>query len=148
MTTSSKEYRVPVSGGGDLDNSPRVAIFSIDEATAQEILTLSSLARAHNLHKVEKFDYRTRFLQFDPETDADDAEEAGLDNEVRTECDVLVVQKDEFSFAAYVKHTDVQVYCEKCSIEALLEHFGLKQQSTQADNTDAAPEAQRPRMQP
>lgn len=133
MTTNSKDYRVAVHGGGDLVNSPSVAIFSIDEEMAREILKLSSLAKVHDLHKLEKFDYRVRFLQFDPEMDAEDAEEAGEENEVRTECDVLVVEKEEFLFSAYVKHTDVKVSCEGRSIAELLEHFGLKQEAVQAD---------------
>ena len=84
-----KVYRVEVSGGGDLDVSPQVAIFEVSEESAREIIRLAELVKANDLHKVERFDYRTEFLQFDPENSPEDAEEQGDENSVRTECDSL-----------------------------------------------------------
>lgn len=129
MTTttnpSPKNYRVKVHGGRDCDNSPTVALFAIDEQTAQVILSLAKLAKDNDLHKLEKFDYRVRFLQYDPETDPEDAKDAGAENEVRTECEVLSVTRNDFFFAAYIKHTDIRVSCEGQSLDELIEHFGL-----------------------
>lgn len=123
--SESKNYRVEVHGGGECDNAPGVAVFSIAEESAREIVKLAGLVKEHGLHKVEKFDYRAEFLQFDPETDPEDAENAGEGNDVRTECDCLNVSDDEFWFTAYIKHTDVKVSCKGQSIADLKAHFGL-----------------------
>lgn len=120
-------YRMSVTGGGDLDNCPSVAVFSIDKATAELILRISGIVKANDLHKAEKFDYRANFMQYDPETDPEDAADAGDENSVRTECDALVIKDDSFFYAAYVKHTDVKVETESCPISELVAHFGLAQ---------------------
>ncbi len=122
---SPKTYRPEVRGGGDLDNSPGVAVFEVSVLSAREIIKLSELVRSNNLCKVERFDYRADFLQYDPEVDSDDALEVGDENSVRTECDVLVVTDGEFFFRAFVKHTDVSVECEAQSIAELAAHFGI-----------------------
>lgn len=122
-----KTYRVETRGGGDCDNTPSVAIFSIDELTAKTIMALAALVTTYGLHRVEKFDYRTQYLQFDPETIPEDAEAAGEENEVRTDCDSLVVHASTFKFSAYIKHTDVQVWTDEQSIDELVAHFGLSE---------------------
>ena len=100
-----KSYRVAVHGGDDLERAPRVAKFQVTEKYAREIVRLAALVTANDLHQVERFDGQADFMQFDPETDPDDAQEAGEENFIRTECDVLAVTKDEFFFEAYVRHT-------------------------------------------
>ncbi|VVE18209.1 MULTISPECIES: hypothetical protein [Pandoraea] len=120
-----KCYRVEVHGGGELDNAPGVAIFQVSKQSAQDIVSLSAVVRANNLYKVERFDYRAEFLRYDPLVDVDDAQDAGEENSVRTECDVLVVTEAEFFFRAYVKHTDDSVECAAQSIAELARHFGI-----------------------
>ena len=126
MTQSqSKQYCVEAHGGGDCDNTPSVANFYIDEATAKLIGQLAEYVKANDLYTVVKWDARAWFLQFDPETEPEDAAEAGAENDVRTECDRLMVSADEFWFAAYIKHTDAEVSSERQPIGALLAHFGI-----------------------
>ena len=126
MTQSqSKQYCVEAHGGGDCDNTPSVANFYIDEATAKLIGQLAEYVKANDLYTVVKWDARAWFLQFDPETEPEDAAEAGAENDVRTECDRLMVSADEFWFAAYIKHTDAEVSSERQPIGDLLAHFGI-----------------------
>ena len=125
MTIEARSYVSPAHGGGDCDVSPSATMFSIDAGTARRIVMLSELVKANDLHKVEGFDYRASFLQFDPATDPEDAAEAGEANTLRTECDVLVVTREDFYFSAYIKHTDIEISCEGVPINLLKEHFGL-----------------------
>lgn len=122
---SSKTYRVDVTGGGELDKSPRRAIFEVSEESARNIIELSAVVRVNDLYRVEKYDCRAQYLQYDPETDPEDALDAGEENAVRSECDVLVVTDDAFFFKAYVKHTDAAVECEAQSIAELAAHFAI-----------------------
>ncbi len=124
-TSQPKLYRVAVYGGEDLDRAPRVAKFHVTEEYAREIIGLAALVAANDLHQVERYDGHADFLQYDPETDPDDAQEAGDENSVRTECDVLAVSKDEFFFQAYVKHTDIRVQCAAQPIAELAAHFAI-----------------------
>lgn len=121
-----KLYRANVHGGGDLDNAPSVAVFQVDEQLARDVVKFAKMVKENGLYKVERFDYRAEFLQFDPEADPIDAEEAGEENLVCTDCDCLVVTEGEFFFEAYVRHTSVYVSCEAQPISELAEHFGLK----------------------
>ncbi|KAF7962631.1 hypothetical protein AWV80_19425 [Cupriavidus sp. UYMU48A] len=120
-----KAYSVAVYGGDDLERAPRIAKFQVTDNFAREIVRLASLVRANDLHKVERFDYRADFLQYDPDSHPDDAQEAGEENFIRTECDVLAVTKDEFFFQAYVKHTDERVQCATQPIAELAAHFAI-----------------------
>lgn len=124
-TSQAKSYRVAAYGGGDLDRAPRVAQFQVTDNLAREIVRLAALVTDNDLHQVERFDRHADFLQYDPETDPDDAQEEGEENSVRTECDVLVVSKDEFFFQAYVKHTDKRVQCAAQPIAELAAHFAI-----------------------
>lgn len=121
-----KLYRAEVHGGGDLDVSPSVAVFQVDEQLARDIIKFASLVKANDVYKIERFDYRAEFLQFDPETAPEDAAQAGEGNSVRTDVDCLVVTESEFFFRAYVKHTDVGVECSGQSVSELAKHFGLQ----------------------
>lgn len=121
-----KLYRAKVHGGGDLDVSPSVAVFQVEEPLARDIIKLASLVKANDVYKIERFDYRAEFLQFDPEAEPEDAVQAGEGNFVRTDCDCLVVTDSDFFFRAYVKHTDVGVECSGQSVSELAKHFGLQ----------------------
>lgn len=124
-SAETKSYRVAVHGGDYLDRAPRIAKFEVTETYAREVVRLAALVVANDLHQVERLDCRADYMQFDPETNPEDAQEAGEDNAVRTECDVLVVSKDEFLFEAYVKHTDERVKCSAQPIAELAAHFGI-----------------------
>lgn len=139
-----KTYRVAVKGGGECDVSPGVAIFDINEEEARQIVKLAAMVRANDLHKVEKFDYRAEFLQFDPETDPEDAAEAGEENFVRTELECLNVTRDDFFISAYIKHTGIKVSCVGQTIADLMSHFGLSDDdSPGVGNVLVQPEVQK-----
>lgn len=134
MSIKNKDYKVQAHGGGECDITPRVVVFSIDLETAQKIVKLAALAEANDLHRLESFDYRAKFLQFDPESDTEEAERVGTENAIRTECDRLAVGKQDFHFTGYIKHTDFEVHCDNCAIADLAAHFGLQ---AGAEITDA-----------
>ena len=121
-----KSFRTEVRCGNDNYNDiPSVVKFSLDEAAAAEIIRLAGIVTANGLYKIEKFDYRARYLKYDPEQDPEDAELAGEENEFRTEADVLNVSDTEFWFSAYIKHTDIEVLSEQQGIDDLAKHFGF-----------------------
>ncbi|ABM96888.1 hypothetical protein Mpe_B0109 (plasmid) [Methylibium petroleiphilum PM1] len=126
MSITNKDYKVEAKGGGECDITPRVVVFSIDLETAKKIVKLAALAEANDLHRIESFDYRAQFLQFDPEAEPEEVERVGDENEIRTECDLLAVGKKDFTFSAYIKHTDIEIRSEGCSIADLMAHFGLQ----------------------
>ena len=115
-----KSFRTEVRCGNENYNDiPSVVKFSIDEAAAAEIIRLASIVTANGLYKIEKFDYRARYLKYDPEQDPEDAELAREENEFRTEADVLNVSDTEFWFSAYIRHTDIEVVSEQQRIDEL-----------------------------
>jgi hypothetical protein len=120
-----KMYRAAVRTDSDYDDIPSLALFAMREDDARTVAGLSMLVREHALHKVERFDYRAHFYRYDPEQGPADAEEAGEENEARTECDCLNVSDTEFWYSAYLKHTAVEVLTERQPIADLLAHFGL-----------------------
>jgi hypothetical protein len=121
-----KTFRTEVRCGNDNYNDiPSEVEFSIDEAAAAEIIRLAAIVKSNDLYKVEKFDYRARYLKHDPEQDPEDAELAGEENEFRTEADVLNVSDTEFWFSAYIKHTDIEVLSEQQGIDDLAKHFAI-----------------------
>ena len=137
-----KLYRAEVHGGGDLNVSPSVAVFQVDEQLARDIIKFALLVKANDVYKIERFDYRAEFFQFDRESAPDDAEEAGDGNAVRTDCDCLVVTDSEFFFRADVKHTDVGVECRAQSILDLAKHFGLPFGDPDASQIEVQTQAQ------
>jgi hypothetical protein len=127
---NSKTFRTEVRYGNDNYNDvPSVVEFCIDEATAAEIIRLAAIVNSNGLYKVEKFDYRARYLKCDPEEDPEESKLAGEENEFRTEADVLNVSDEEFWFSAYIKHTDIEILSEQQSIDDLVEHFGFERQA-------------------
>lgn len=133
-----KTYLAECSGSNEHASIPAVAAFEIDAAKAAEILKLAAVVTAHNLHKVEKFDYSPRWLKTDPsDPDQDDClaedredgeptDDEDSDPEMRTECDCLNVSSDSFWFSCLIKHTDVEVTCANQPIRELAVHFGLE----------------------
>jgi len=124
---NSTTFRTEARCGNDHYNDvPTVVEFIIEEATAAEIIRLAAIVNTNGLYKVERFDYRARYLKFDPKENPEDAELAGEDNEFRTEADVLNVSDTEFWFSAYIKHTDIEVLSEQLRIEDLAQRFDLE----------------------
>ncbi len=123
--TTSKNYRTEVRTDSDYDEIPSVAVFSIEEATAQRILKLSALVKDHGLYKIEEFDYRTAFLKSGAEDEIDD------DDHASTEADCLNVSEREFWFSAIIKHTNVEIVTGRQSIADLASHFGLASEATE-----------------
>ena len=126
----SKTFRTEVRCGNDNYNDvPTVVEFTIDEATATEIIRFAAIVKANDLYKVERFDYRAMYLKYDPEQDPEDAKLAGEENEFRTEADVLNVSDTEFWFSAYIKHTDIEILSEQQRIDDLVQHFSFERQA-------------------
>ncbi len=124
---NSTTFRTEARCGNDHYNDvPTVVEFIIEEATAAEIIRLAAIVNTNGLYKVERFDYRARYLKFDPKENPEDAELAGEDNEFRTEADVLNVSDTEFWFSAYIQHTDIEVLSEQLRIEDLAQRFDLE----------------------
>ena len=119
----SKTFRTEVRCGNDYNDIPTIVEFSIDEATAADIIRLAGIVSANGLYKIEKFDYRAKYLKYDPEQDPEEAKLAGENNEFRTEVDLLNVGDREFWFSAYIKHTDIEILSEQQSIDDLVRHF-------------------------
>ena len=127
---NSTTFRTEARCGNDHYNDvPTVVEFIIEEATAAEIIRLAAIVNTNGLYKVERFDYRARYLKFDPKENPEDAELAGEDNEFRTEADVLNVSDTEFWFSAYIKHTDIEVLSEQLRIDDLAQRFDLKKRA-------------------
>ena len=123
---NSKIFRTEVCCDNDnYSDIPTVAEFTIDEATAADIVRLAAIVKANDLYKVARFDYRAKYLKYDPEQDPEDANLAGDGNEFRTEADALNVSDTEFWFSAYIKHTDIRILSEQQRIDDLVHHFAL-----------------------
>jgi hypothetical protein len=113
----------------DYNDVPAVVEFTIDVATAAEILHLARMVKAHNLYKVQKFDCRARYLKYDPQEDPQNAKLADDENDFRTEVDVLNVTDEEFWFSAYIKHTDIKTSSEPQRVDDLAQRFAIVRQS-------------------
>lgn len=120
-----KQYKTDVRTDSDYSDIPEVVKFSIEEKTAQEIVRLAGLVVQNGLYKVEKFDYRATYLKHDPEDSSEDDAEEADDDSVSTDADTLNVTRSEFWFAAYLKHSDVEVLSVKQRISDLAKHFGI-----------------------
>lgn len=145
-----KHYQSKVSSDRERKNHftlPRSVAFSIDEATAHEIVRLSKLVIANHLHKVEKFDHRARYCERTyeecslggPEAATVEDRESFLD----TEADCLNVTGTDFWFSAYVRHSFVEVRSKRKPIRDLQEFFGIVSAPKQpVDGVQAPQEAQ------
>lgn len=122
-----KTFRTDVRCDNEHYNDvPTVVEFTIDGAIAAQIMRLAALVKANHLHKVEKFDYRARYLKYDPQQDPENARLAGEENEFRTEADLLNVTDQEFWFSAYIRHTDIKTSGEPQRVDDLIQHFALE----------------------
>lgn len=101
---------------------PAQAIFEIDEHAATRIAMLARSVLQADAHKIEVFDHRTTWLKQECET-TDDLEDP--ENHERVECDTLIVSRDEFWFAGYLKHSNVRIFTDRQRISDMLAHFGI-----------------------
>jgi hypothetical protein len=120
-----KLFRTEVSSTDEYADLPAAVEFSIDLSTAREILLLSAVVKTHGLYKVEKFDYRAQYLSCSDEEALDRTDSVEDDRFVRTEADTLNVSDTHFWFAAYLKHTDIEISSEQLPIGDLVSHFNL-----------------------
>ncbi|WP_423458867.1 hypothetical protein [Ottowia sp. VDI28] len=135
-----KLFRTEVSSSDEYAVLPAVAEFSIDVSTAREILRLSAVVKAHGLYKVEKFDYRAQYLSHDDEEDSDQTDSDDDDDRfVRTEADTLNVSDRHFWFAAYLKHTDIEISSQQLPIGDLISHFNLAPDQESRDPSSTSP---------
>lgn len=110
-------FRSKVSSGVDA-TLPEIAVYVIDEEAALQIVNLAKLVKEHGLFKVEKFDYRVTYYK-------NDKESLRIEDEVSLGSDTLNVSADDFWFAGFLKHTNIEVLTEPVSIKNLVEQFGL-----------------------
>lgn len=140
-----KHYRSGVYADGDYDDLPEVVAFSIEEATAREIIRLAAMAKANDLYKVEKFDYRASYYRRDPDKALQAPDAEGEDNNVRTDADCLNVSPTEFWFSAYLKHCDFEIRGDSTCISELVDFFGIVTETEDAtDGHQPGPQAVAP----
>jgi hypothetical protein len=123
--SNEKSYSVEVSCDDEWAEAPSIAQFTVSEGDAKEIVRLAALVKENDLYKVERFDYRVSYLKYDPDECPEDAEEAGEQNEVRTDCDCINVSVDEFWFSAAEKNSSIEYVTGHQSIKELADHFGI-----------------------
>lgn len=104
---------------------PELVRFTLTSDGARDILKLADLAREHSLTRVERNDPRARFLM---ESDEHSDEEYL----VRVDGKVLRVTADTFSYAAYIRFTQITVASEPMALADLAQAFQLQTQGGQA----------------
>ena len=112
---SPRERRYETGVRSEFDDVT-TARFVLSEADAHEILRLSALVAANELHVVKKFDYRTSWLEGDSDAFT----------EARSDADTINVSASEFWYSAYLKHTSTSVLTERQSISELKEWLGIQ----------------------
>ena len=106
---------------------PGGAEFTIAKEDAEFILKLAKTVKDLDCYKIVKFDYRTGWLQFDPEElDENDTAAVEAESDIRMEAGCLEVTDKYFWFSAYVKHTNDKVSSEQIMLSELVKHFGLE----------------------
>jgi hypothetical protein len=129
-----KSYRATCSSTNEHSDCPAVAVFDISYSTALEIVGLAGLVSANKLVDCRKWDYRARWLRVshddvcegeDAGEETDEPADDGDDNEMRTECECLVVSRDDFYFRCHLRHQDDMITCEPQYITELAEFFGI-----------------------
>lgn len=120
-----KLFQTHVHSDADGAGLPTKAVFTIDQATAQRIVRLSTLVKENSLFKTELFDSRVEYLSGTPEAGDDDI--AGNDDRdgFWTEAETLNVTEAEFWFSAYLRHSETEFFTERQRIADLAKHFGL-----------------------
>lgn len=113
-----KSYQCRVLTNQEFGPVPELVKFTLNEASAREIVRLAQLARDNQLICLERADYRARFLM-EPDQHSD------AEYLVRVEDKVLRVTEADFSFAAHIPYTQVTVCSEAISVTELAQTFQL-----------------------
>lgn len=137
-----KPFRTEVRSDDEYADIPAIVEFTIDVATAREIIRLSQFVKANGLYKVEKFDWRARYFKRSLDDSSDDSENHDDDNDVRTEADIINISDNEFWFSAYLKHTNVEILSEHQGIKDLAVHFNIDPDTSGNDPTVSTPNEQ------
>jgi hypothetical protein len=66
--TDAKRYAVECYGGGEGLGAPALAVFDLDRETAAFIVTMARLIRQHQIHKIERYDFRVWYFETAPAT--------------------------------------------------------------------------------
>jgi hypothetical protein len=136
--TEAKRYVTECFGGGEGLGAPALAVFDIDRETAEFIIQMARLIKAHKIYKIERYDFRTWYLESDPRDDLDDEQRGAVEadprlialnnddpNVMRTEADRLSVSAREFRFLTYRKHCGEEIETEGQSIAELAADFDI-----------------------
>lgn len=134
-----KHYRSSVRSDSDDGELPEVVEFSIDEATARDIVRLSTVVTANGLLKVEKSDRRARYYEHELVISLEAPGAEVDDNEAWTRADCLVVSETEFWFSAVLKHCDVEILSERQRIAELTDFFGIRAEAQMPADGQSAP---------
>lgn len=113
-----KTFQCRVLTNQEFGPVPELVRFTLTRDSAREILALAALARDHRLSRVEREDQRAQFLM---EPDENSSEEYL----VRVDGKVLRVTEYDFSFAAYIRYTQITVSSEAISVDELAQIFQL-----------------------
>lgn len=122
MTELQKVFRVDVHHDDPTgDDMPVQALYSIDQAAAQEIVELAALVQERGLLQVTKADRRVHFYSEWPEDD----EKPGMSWDLlsRAQDTTLVVTRTAYWFEATVEEVSVQT--DEGSVVALAEQFEI-----------------------
>lgn len=138
VTTTVRRYAVRCQGGGQglFADCPALAVFEIRRPLAEFIVRMATLVQANGLTKVEKTSASAWWLERDPrDADADaDADDCPInpatlswasEDEMRSECDHLVVTDRAFSFTCYRRHGDDLIETVEQPIAELARHFAI-----------------------
>lgn len=106
-----KSYSVEVYGNNEFADIPSRATFVLTADDAREIARLAQLCKDNDLARVVRWDGRADYFMGD---------EGAESEPCRVECDQLVINGNSFWFTAIVKHTDIRIETERCSIKELL----------------------------
>lgn len=119
---SEKAYSTGVRSDFPDAEIPDAAMFTIDRDTAYKIAAAAATVRDNNWHLVEWFDYRVQWCDV---RKAEDAKETASDNSYSVDATRLVVFGQEFCFAGYLKHTDIEVRTDRLSIADLTRELAV-----------------------
>lgn len=90
------------------DSRPDKAVILIDKERMDRIIELSEMAKKHDVYQISEFDYTPEWI------------ETGVkDSDLRIEASMLRVTDDSFSYIAFIKHTDIEVWTKTIYIKRL-----------------------------
>ncbi|SMH43442.1 hypothetical protein [Azospirillum agricola] len=136
--TDLKRYAVECHGGGEGLGAPALAVFDIERQTAEFIVQMARLIKQHQIHQIERYDFRVWYFETDPRDDLNDRQRTAAEADpslielrddsqalMRSEADRLCVTADRFRFLTYRKHCDDEIETQDQPIAALAVHFAI-----------------------